>query len=115
MTDKLAGLRTALGGALRQLSDTLRGVAERPTEEAAAVRSALATLADIERAAADLVAAGADLAHHVEERERRCRTEVVEATTRLAGSVARSLNDLLTGVAVDTELALARLPETDPL
>lgn len=115
MTDKLAGPEAALSGALRQLSDTLRGVAERPTEEAAAVRAALDALATVERAAADLAAAGADLAHHAEERERRCRTEVVEATTRLAGSVARSLNDLLTGVAVDTELALSRLPETDPI
>jgi two-component system, cell cycle sensor histidine kinase and response regulator CckA len=117
MTDKLAGPQSALGGALRQLSDILHGMAERP-EEGAAVRAALAalaTLADIERAAADLAAAGADLARQAEERERRCRTEVVEATTSLAGSVARSLNDLLTGVAVDTELALSRLPETDPI
>ena len=113
MMQKLAGPEKALGVALRQLEQTLHGVRDLPAAGGEAAVSA--ALAAVHRAGAALADAGAGLARQAEEREGRCRAEVAAATTRLAGAVARSLNDLLTGIGCDTELALSRLPETDPI
>lgn len=50
-----------------------------------------------------------------EHEARLARLGEVEAVGRLAGSVAHSLNNLLTALACDAELALSRLPAGDPV
>ncbi len=115
MTDRLAGPQQALGGALRQLSEAL-GPHGLPAGETAAAGDGLGAALDaVRQAAGQLAAAAAGLERDAEEQQRRCSSEVVAATTGLAGGVARSLNDLLTGIACDTELVLSRLPATDPI
>jgi two-component system cell cycle sensor histidine kinase/response regulator CckA len=69
----------------------------------------------LEAAAAEVAAAARALERRSQESEQSGRAAAGEATSRLAGGVAHLLNDLLTGVACDAELALSRLPPTDPI